>query len=140
MHCVTPFPKGELPLHPSVVKHFGMDFVTPNRRYRFMNEGLFTFRDYASRYMRYEWNEALEEGLSLARTGQHQAARARLEEAVSRHPEPAAGRNSLSHVLTEQNRLEEAVVEARRAIEIEPGFAPYHAHLGSPFEKAGTVG
>ena len=36
---ITPFPKSELPFHPSVCRHFGLDFVTPDRRYRFMNEG-----------------------------------------------------------------------------------------------------
>ena len=58
---VTPFPKGELPIHPASPSIFGLDFIAPDRRYRFMNEGLFTFREYALRYMRYEWNAALEE-------------------------------------------------------------------------------
>ena len=96
-HCtrITPFPKGELPFHPSVCQHFGLDFVSPDRRYRFMNEGTFTFREYYLRYMRYEWNDALEEGITCSNLGRLDVARQRLTEAVSRSPRSAAGYNAL---------------------------------------------
>lgn len=136
---VTPFPNGELPIHPSVAAHFGMDFVTPDRRYRFMNEGFFTFREYALRYMRYEWNDALEEGMSLARAGNLEAAHDRLTAAIARSPDSAAAHNSLSHVLVGQNRLEEGVFEIQRAIEIEPDFAAYRAHYGVLLRRLGRL-
>ncbi len=136
---VTPFPKGELPIHPGVARHFGMDFVSPDRRYRFMNEGLFTFREYALRYMRYEWNEALEEGMSLARAGSLEAAHDRLVAAIAYSPDSAAAHNSLSHVLVGRNRLEEGAAEVRRAIEIEPDFAAYRAHYGVLLRRLGRL-
>lgn len=136
---VTPFPKGELPIHPSVARHFGMDFVTPDRRYRFLNEGLFTFREYALRYMRYEWNEALEEGMSLARAGKLGEAHDRLVAAITCKPDAAAAHNSLSHVLVAQNRLEEGAAEIRRAIEIEPDFAAYRANYGVILRRMGQL-
>jgi hypothetical protein len=83
---ITPFPKGELPVHPAVARHFGLTYVTPDRRYRFMNEGLFTFREYALRYMRYEWNDALEEGMSLTHNRDYGPAMARLRQGLERSP------------------------------------------------------
>jgi tetratricopeptide (TPR) repeat protein len=128
---ITPFPKSELPFHPNVCRHFGLDFVTPDRRYRFMNEGLFTFREYALRYIRYEWNDALEEGMHLAHTGKLDAARERLTAGVARSPLSAAGYNALGHVLNHQGAPEEALAALRRAVEIEPDAAPYRANLGN---------
>ncbi len=138
-HCtrITPFPKSELPLHPSVCRHFGLDFIAPDRRYRFMNEGLFTFREYARRYMRYEWNEALEEGMHLAHIGQPDAARERLSQAVARSPRSAAGYGALSHVLNNLGQKDAAIAAARNAVEIEPDEASHHAGLGSLLGQAG---
>lgn len=140
-HCVriTPFPKGELPFHPGVCRHFGMDFVTPDRRYRFMNEGLFTFRDYALRYMRYEWNEQLEEGLSLVHKGKLPEARALLTAGLARSPRSAAGHNALSHVLAQAGAQDDAITAARRAVSVEPEVASYHATLGNLLRGRGLL-
>lgn len=132
----TPFPKGELPFHPSVCRHFGLDFVTPDRRYRFMNEGLFTFREYALRYMRYEWNDALEEGMHLSHIGKLDEARERLTAGIARSPLSAAGYSALGHALDRQGASEEALTALRRAVEIEPEAASYHATLGNLLRQA----
>ena len=60
---ITPFPKEELPIHPSVARHFALPYVDDERRWRFMNEGGFTFREFALRYMRCEWNEPLADAI-----------------------------------------------------------------------------
>jgi tetratricopeptide (TPR) repeat protein len=135
----TPFPKEELPLHPSVCKHFGLDFITPDRRYRFMNEGSFTFREYALRYMRYEWNEVLEEGRSLVHTRDLDAAHDKLVAGLVRSPASAAGHHALSIVLAHQNRREEALAESRRAVQIEPDSAPYRAQCGMLLRQQGRL-
>jgi tetratricopeptide (TPR) repeat protein len=128
---ITPFPKGELPLHPSVCRHFGLDYVTPDRRYPFLNEGTFTFREYALRYMRYEWNDALEEGMYLSQQGKLQEARERLAVGVLRSPLSGAAYNALGHVLNRQGAYDEAVVALRRAVKLDPQAAAYHANLGT---------
>ncbi|MGD0107671.1 MAG: WcbI family polysaccharide biosynthesis putative acetyltransferase, partial [Rhodopila sp.] len=133
---ITPFPKSELPFHPSVCRHFGLQFVTPDRRYRFMNEGLFTFREHALRYMRYEWNDALEEGMWLSQKNRLNEARERLTVAVQRSPRSAAGHNALGHVMVHQNERDAAISELRRAIEIEPEMASYRANLGALLRQA----
>jgi tetratricopeptide (TPR) repeat protein len=136
---ITPFPKGELPLHPAVCRHFGLTFVGPDRRYRFMNEGLFTFREYAMRYMRYEWNDALEEGISLTHASQFSSARELLTSGLERSPNSAAGHNALSHVLNQMGAHEEAIAEARQAVAIELDSAAYHANLGNMLRSAGHL-
>jgi tetratricopeptide (TPR) repeat protein len=128
---ITPFPKSELPFHPDVCRHFGLEFVAPDRRYRFLNEGLFTFHEYALRYMRYEWNDAIEEGMYLSQTGKMQEARERLTAGVQRSPLSAAAHNALSHVLNHQGARDEAIAAQRRAVELEPDAASYRANLGN---------
>jgi tetratricopeptide (TPR) repeat protein len=133
---ITPFPKSELPFHPSVCRHFGLDFVTPDRRYRFMNEGLFTFREYVLRYMRYEWNDALEEGMHLTHVGKIDKAHERLVIAVQRSPLSAAAHNALSHALNHQGAIDEAIAAQRRAVELEPDAASYRGSLGNLLRHA----
>ena len=130
MHAVirsTPFPKTETPIHPAVARHFGLEYAPPERRYRYMNEGNFTAREYALRYMRYEWNEALEEGMHLAHTGQWEPAQEKLLEGLMRSPNSSAGHGSLANVLAHRGDLNAAVVAARRAIDIEPDTASYRS-------------
>ena len=128
---VTPFPKSELPIHPGVIRHFGLSFVTADRRHRFLNEGFFTFREFALRYMRLDWNPALEEGLELLRTGDLTAARDKLAIGVRLSPLSAPGHKALCHLLVREGRLADALVEAEQALEIEPDLADNHAEVGN---------
>ena len=136
---ITPFPKGELPFHPSVCRHFGLDFVAPGRRYRFLNEGLFTFHEYALRYMRYEWNDALAEGMHLSQNGDIAGAHDRLTVAVARSPLSAEAHNALSHVFNRRGARDEAIAMMRRAVELEPEWASYHANLGNVLRGTGRI-
>jgi len=36
---VSPFPPHEMPIHPSVIRHFGLKFVNDDTRYRYFHEG-----------------------------------------------------------------------------------------------------
>lgn len=136
---VTPFPKGELPLHPSVCHHFGLNFINLDRRYRFMDEGSFTFRESALRYMRYEWNDVLEEGLHLARLGKLEEARPRLVAGLEQSPLSADGHNTLSYIFGRQGARDDAIASARRAVEIEPHSAAYQMDLGGLLRQAGQL-
>jgi tetratricopeptide (TPR) repeat protein len=133
---ITPFPKGELPFHPSVCRHFGLDFVKPDRRYRFMNEGFFTFREYVLRYMRYQWNDALEEGIYLSQNGKMTEARERLTVAAQRSPLSAAAHDALGGVLSNQGARDDAIIAMRQAVALEPDAASYHANLGNLLRQA----
>ncbi|HET6608386.1 MAG TPA: WcbI family polysaccharide biosynthesis putative acetyltransferase [Rhodopila sp.] len=126
---VSPFPTGETPIHPGVCRHWGLSYIAPDQRYRFRNEGAFTFREYALRYMKYEWNPALEEGLWLS--GQHRQAEAvaPLRSALALTPRSAAARAALGDALRQSGDHDTALTELREAIEIDPAHAGYHAAL-----------
>ncbi|WP_048862357.1 WcbI family polysaccharide biosynthesis putative acetyltransferase, partial [Acidisphaera rubrifaciens] len=63
-----------LPIHPAVAEHFGLSYATAATRYRYFDEGSFTFAEYARRYMTYAWNRPLHEGAHLALAGRDAAA------------------------------------------------------------------
>lgn len=70
-------------------------------------------------------------GLLRMREEDYVAARALLEEAKSLHPDEAPVRYYLAACLANQSHPEAALREARKALELDPGFAPAHALLES---------
>jgi Flp pilus assembly protein TadD len=136
---VTPFPKDETPLHPSVCRHWGLDFVTPDRRYRFLREGSFTFRESALRYMRYEWNDALEKGLFYNHSGNLDAALALLKMGVTRSPDSAEGHSALARALFHAGDNEQGLAALRRCIGIDPETGSYRASLGERLRLLGRL-
>jgi len=113
-------PATETPIHPAVARHFGLAYAPPNRRYRFFDEGRFTFTEYVGRYMRYEWNEPLAEGMHLLWQKQPELALTKLEKALPMAPRSAIGRMAVAEILARQARLKDAVEYACQAVEIEP--------------------
>jgi tetratricopeptide (TPR) repeat protein len=136
---VTPFPRDEMPLHPGVVRHWGLAYAPADRRYRFLSEGSFTFREYALRYMRYQWNDALEKGLFLSRGGDPNAALEALRAAVARSPRSAAGYNALGGALAHRGENDAAIAARHRAAELEPDNGSYRANLGELLRKLGRL-
>ena len=132
---VTPFPQDEMPIHAGVVRHWDLNYAPPDRRYRFLQEGSFTFREYALRYMRYQWNDALEKGLFLSRAGDQDAALEPLKAAVARSPRSAEGYNALAGALSHRGENEAAVAALKRAAELEPDSASFRANLGELLRK-----
>ncbi len=128
----------QLPIHPGVVRHFGLRFVEPDRRYRFMNDGFFTIEQWAGKYMRYEWNDALETGIHLAPSiATNAEALAKLTEALALSPGSAIGWYTLAGVHQRARRYDEALEAIVRSIEIEPTHASGHAVLGRLLELRG---
>jgi Flp pilus assembly protein TadD len=58
----TPFPIADHPIHPSVARHFRLKFIGPDTRYRTFTGESLTFREWITRYVNYQWNDALLEG------------------------------------------------------------------------------
>jgi tetratricopeptide (TPR) repeat protein len=133
------FPATEAPIHPGIARHFGLSYGDAAARYRFFDEGRFTFAEYAYRYMNYEWNPDLPHGLHLAHSGYPLQAILLLRQAVAASPGSATGHAVLGDLLAAQGRPEEATACARRALELEPDNAHYqgrYAHLRSLTESA----
>lgn len=113
-------PATETPMHPAIVRHFGLTYAPPDRHYRYFDEGGFTFVEYVGRYMRYEWNALLAEGLSLLGQNQTDLAVAKLEKALPTAPRSATVRMALAEILAGSGRLRDAIEYACQAVEIEP--------------------
>jgi tetratricopeptide (TPR) repeat protein len=136
---IAPFPREELPIHPGVARHFGLRYAGPNRRYRLMNEGRFTFDEFVLRYMRTEWNADLEEGIALSRTDDTDTAAAKLAAGLARTPASGAGNNALRVVLEKRGQTAEAIEAGRRAVTADPDWAPYRIALGALLRETGQL-
>jgi tetratricopeptide (TPR) repeat protein len=136
---VTPFPLDELPIHPSVARHFGLTYVTDDRLYAVRNEGRLTLREYLLRYLRYDWNEPLEEGIALSTTKDLATAKCKLLAGLTRSPHSGAGHAALSHVLGRLGQTADAMAAIRKAIELEPDHAPNQMRLGSLMSQLGDL-
>jgi superkiller protein 3 len=136
---ITPFPKEELPVHPGVARHFGLEWATEDRRYRFLSEGRFTFQEFATRYMSCEWNPDLQEGLDLVRRKDLHAARSKLTQALEKTPHSAPGHGALSSVLSQLNEPKAAMEAIQTALSLEFESASHHLHRGILLNQAGEV-
>jgi len=115
------FPKTEAPIHPSIARHFGLTYVNAGTRYRYFDEGSFTFLEYALRYMDYVWNADLPLGIHLSHTDNKQEAVAVLRRALATSPRSALGHSVLSTLMAQAGNLAEAVILAWQAVELAPG-------------------
>ena len=90
----APFQGGSMPIHPSIVSHFGLGFLPADRRSPMNNEGRFTFEEYCRRYYRFEWNEPLHQAIARA-TEDPAGAIPELEKALLRSPGSRRGQRVL---------------------------------------------
>jgi tetratricopeptide (TPR) repeat protein len=133
----APMPREELPVHPGLARHLGLRWVGPQRRWRLLNEGSFSFPEWVRRYMRYEWNAALEEGLAASRGADVARAAGLLQAGLARSPGSAEGQIALAHLMARQDRWEEAIAAGERAVAADPGLAVYRVELGALLARAG---
>ena len=117
----APFTPGAMPIHPGVLRHFGMAAPLPDHRYPVLDEGAFTFEQYCRRYLRYEWNEALHTAMKLAESDPAEAIPL-LRQALDVSPGSRAGQAALE--------------DAERALAEKAGVAPLVIPSTTP---AGTV-
>ncbi len=131
-------PVTETPIHPSVVRHFGLTFAPGERRYRYFDEGSFTFKEYADRYMRFTWCPKVAEGMYWFRQGDMEKALAALEDGVPAAPRSAVARFVLSQLLAKNGRLVEAIQRARGAAALEPDNPQFKDRLDNLLAQAPT--
>jgi Flp pilus assembly protein TadD len=78
-------------------------------------------------------------GTALARRGDTPRALARLERAVSLHPDYADAHHNLGFVLFHQGESRRALIHLERAVEIRPDWGRALLHLGEARQRAGDV-
>jgi len=115
----SPFPKDMLPIHPGVIRHFGLRFVSADSRYLSKDGCSYTFTEYADRYMRYEWNRELREGIMLSQTHPQNAIDL-LRAGLSKAAGSAEGHFALGEALGSVGQAAEAASLLRRATELDP--------------------
>lgn len=129
----TPFPADELPIHPGVARHFGLRFWREDTRYRHLRSGRFTAEEYYRRYMVYEWDEMIHEGLALLDAGRKAEGYDMLGKGLGRAPHHVLGLARFGHLLIERGQLVEAEAVAWRAAAIDASEPDSHAALGHLF-------
>jgi tetratricopeptide (TPR) repeat protein len=135
------FPWDELPIHPNVAAHYGLQYVTGSSAYRHMDEGRFTFEQNVRRYLNYEWNRDLHEGIYLAEgSGDPAVACVCLEKGIEVSPASDRGWRALGSSLLRLNRPAEARDSALRAMTIDPQNPENHYLLASALTATGDLG
>ena len=94
-----------------MLAHFGITTPVADRSYPMLDEGSFTFEEYCRRYIRFQWNEALHQGIALARTDPT-AAVPILRQGLETSPESRGGRRALRLALGQSPGEAEADGEA----------------------------
>lgn len=134
----TPFANLSLPIHPAIIKHFGLKFVNENSRYIYYYEGRFTFNEFVLRYMRHEANEMLPAAIDAAHGAEKLKARELLERALSESPDSALGWRTMAMLHRQELRFEAARDAAQLAIEIESDRSDNYASLAEVYLAAGN--
>lgn len=135
----SPFAPCSLPIHPAVARHFGLRWVAKDQRYPLRHEGDFTFPEFVRRYVAFDWNEALAEGIHLSQGQNVTLARSRLVEGLQSAPRSVTGHILLSDIALRNGDAAGALTAARTAVELEPTNSYGHAALGSSLAKAGDA-
>jgi tetratricopeptide (TPR) repeat protein len=134
---VSPFPLSALPIHPSVIAHFGLRIADVSTRYQYHDEGKYTFEQYVRRYLNYTWNRDLYEVL---RSDAAPAIRiAQLDQALALSPESVKGWLLRSELLCKTERLAEARSAAGEALALDPSDPDVHLALANISIKEGAL-
>lgn len=108
------------PVHPGVIRHYGLKYIHEYSRYGMNSEGAFTFPEYALRYMQGESIPELHEALEAA--GQDDASRALalMDRALPRAERSAAAHRVRASLLRKLGRFGEALDSAWRGVSLVP--------------------
>lgn len=120
------FPRDELPIHTAVAAHLRLAYVMPEQGYRFYHEGSFTLRQFVRRYLDYDWEPDLAEGIRLARSGEQARPLTLLESALRRCPGSAWGWTYYGLTLARLKRFEEAEAAVARGLALDPDDPELH--------------
>lgn len=122
IQCVKePFGFAHMPIHPSIVRHFGIEWAGEDFRYRFMPEGAFTIRAFAERFVRFEHNDMLNQAIyNLHNNLELDAAVATLEQARAQAADNGDILINLAIGYWKQGRLAQSMEASVAALESNP--------------------
>jgi tetratricopeptide (TPR) repeat protein len=134
-----PFPTSELPIHPGVAAILGLEFVGPADRYRYFDEGRFSFAEYAARYLRQACVPEMAAALDLLRVGDLQAGLPLIREALRQCPGTASAWQAFAQGLLAAGALEEAEAAIRHALDLGPPAADILAAAARVLTRRGHL-
>jgi tetratricopeptide (TPR) repeat protein len=126
----TPFPPGDMPIHPRIAEHLGLKWACHDLRYQIPPFGEHvTWDQYCQRYVSHDWNEPLQRCLAVAKQNLPRAeletVASELETASARY-EASEGYCTLSDIRRRLDDLTGSLEAIRRAISLDP-FAWHYA-------------
>jgi hypothetical protein len=128
-------PTEEMPIHPSIIQHFGLEYVDKNSGYSYRYEGAFTFEEWMQRYMRFDWCEDLQHGMYLFFQNNFLDSAYYLRLAIHQAPRSSAARAYLAEALQRLGRLQEAAfwMTKAAAMDSENDYLQMRAESLMPF-------
>ena len=135
----------QLPLHPSVVGHFGLRFVNSGTRYRYYTGEDFTFDQYIYNYLRFSYNELLFSSIFLkdknsSSVNGRKVAIARIRVGLLTSEGSAGAYFELSNHLAEQGDLRGCWEAIEKAYKLCPSNVRYQVFFASRLKEAGDLG
>lgn len=98
----------EAPVHPEIAAHFGLEWAR-DKRFRFWDEGVFTFDEWLLRLYDYSYCAPYQDALDRIRAKDYEGAEPLLRQAVDELPEAVAMRQTLAGVLSRRGLVDEIV-------------------------------
>jgi Flp pilus assembly protein TadD len=133
----TPFPPSELPIHPSVIAHFGLRHCNAETRYRYFSQGSYSSGEFARRYVGFEYDTELEEGIRRASSANDDETYRLLEAGVRRTPRSGLGHLMLGRVLHARGMPAAAEEHVAQAAKLDLKTAYFYAELARFYAQSG---
>jgi tetratricopeptide (TPR) repeat protein len=116
-----PFLGGQMPIHPSVIRHFGLHAVDENTRYVYFPEGHFTAREYFIRFVKFSYDAELHKAVhDFQVSGKTAEALPVITDRLEQRPDNPDLWNQLAYAYRRLERRTEAACCAMRAMALEP--------------------
>ena len=109
-----------MPVHASIARHFGIEWATPDYRYRFLQEGSFTAREFAIRFINFEYDGELLEAVDRLYASQDPGIPVQmLSELLLKHPNSSELYSVLAGGFARMGDVPQSLAAAITALEID---------------------
>jgi Flp pilus assembly protein TadD len=117
------------PVHPGVARVLGLDYLSEFTRFLVFDEAFLTFPEYALRYARGETLPEFRQLLREGRAAPPAAMLQRIDRAVEKMPMSPRAHAVRSQLLRQLGHSSDALLEALKAVSLEPENPKWHADL-----------
>ena len=138
-------PHTEVPIHPSIIKHFDLEYVTSESRYLYYTGENLTFRRYVEKYLQYDYNDPLFRALYANDWDKSSSAGrkrwiAQIRTGLSASEGSASAYFELSNLLFLEGHAAAALDAMQTACELDPRNVRYRTFLSIRLKDGGKFG